>query len=66
MLLGQKFGPGRERTLPKGIDQRSASRHPDWTGRTISRSILGCASSRLGKAVYVKVDGGAYCDTALP
>lgn len=34
MLLGQKVGPrvARMRTLPEGIDQRSASRHPDWTG----------------------------------
>jgi glutamate synthase domain-containing protein 2 len=34
MLLGQKVSPrvARMRTLPEGIDQRSASRHPDWTG----------------------------------
>jgi methylamine---glutamate N-methyltransferase subunit C len=34
MLLGQKVNPrvARMRTLPEGIDQRSASRHPDWTG----------------------------------
>lgn len=34
MLLGQKVGPrvARMRTLPEGIDQRSACRHPDWTG----------------------------------
>jgi glutamate synthase domain-containing protein 2 len=34
MLLGQKVGPrvAAMRTLPAGIDQRSASRHPDWTG----------------------------------
>ncbi|MEK6248606.1 MAG: FMN-binding glutamate synthase family protein [Planctomycetales bacterium] len=34
MLLGQKVS-GRVaemRTLPQGIDQRSACRHPDWTG----------------------------------
>src|SRR3954465_2310464 len=34
MLLGQKIS-GRVaemRDLPKGIDQRSACRHPDWTG----------------------------------
>src|SRR5258708_15940935 len=34
MVVGEKVGPrvaGR-RTLPEGIDQRSASRHPDWTG----------------------------------
>ena len=34
MLLGQKVNPrvAQMRTLPEGIDQRSASRHPDWTG----------------------------------
>lgn len=34
MLLGQKVSPrvAQMRTLPPGIDQRSASRHPDWTG----------------------------------
>jgi methylamine---glutamate N-methyltransferase subunit C len=34
MLLGQKVNPrvAAMRTLPEGIDQRSACRHPDWTG----------------------------------
>ncbi len=34
MLLGQKVSPrvADMRTLPEGIDQRSACRHPDWTG----------------------------------
>jgi glutamate synthase domain-containing protein 2 len=34
MLLGQKVSPrvAEMRTLPSGIDQRSACRHPDWTG----------------------------------
>src|SRR5438034_8774346 len=34
MLLGQKINPrvARMRHLPEGIDQRSACRHPDWTG----------------------------------
>lgn len=34
MLLGQKVNPrvARMRTLPEGVDQRSACRHPDWTG----------------------------------
>src|SRR6185369_4057774 len=34
MLLGQKISPrvAKMRTLPAGIDQRSACRHPDWTG----------------------------------
>ena len=34
LLLGQKVSPrvAAMRTLPEGIDQRSACRHPDWTG----------------------------------
>ncbi|MDI4655347.1 FMN-binding glutamate synthase family protein [Xanthobacter autotrophicus] len=34
MLLGQKISDrvAAMRNLPKGIDQRSACRHPDWTG----------------------------------
>jgi methylamine---glutamate N-methyltransferase subunit C len=34
MLLGQKVSArvAGMRTLPEGIDQRSACRHPDWTG----------------------------------
>jgi methylamine---glutamate N-methyltransferase subunit C len=34
LLLGQKISPrvAAMRTLPEGIDQRSACRHPDWTG----------------------------------
>ena len=34
MLLGQKISArvASMRTLPEGIDQRSACRHPDWTG----------------------------------
>ncbi|MBB1160374.1 FMN-binding glutamate synthase family protein [Aquariibacter albus] len=34
MLLGQKVNPrvAAMRTLPQGVDQRSACRHPDWTG----------------------------------
>src|SRR6202044_680207 len=34
MLLGQKVSArvAEMRTLPAGIDQRSACRHPDWTG----------------------------------
>jgi glutamate synthase domain-containing protein 2 len=34
MLLGQKINKrvAGMRTLPEGIDQRSACRHPDWTG----------------------------------
>jgi glutamate synthase domain-containing protein 2 len=34
MLLGQKISErvAAMRSLPRGIDQRSACRHPDWTG----------------------------------
>lgn len=34
MLLGQKISDrvAEMRTLPMGVDQRSACRHPDWTG----------------------------------
>lgn len=34
MLLGQKVNArvASMRTLPQGVDQRSACRHPDWTG----------------------------------
>ncbi|MEM6415389.1 MAG: FMN-binding glutamate synthase family protein [Pseudomonadota bacterium] len=34
MLLGQKINDrvAQMRTLPNGVDQRSACRHPDWTG----------------------------------
>src|SRR5690349_21897982 len=34
MLLSQKISDrvAEMRSLPKGIDQRSACRHPDWTG----------------------------------
>lgn len=34
MLLGQKVSSrvAKMRTLPVGVDQRSACRHPDWTG----------------------------------
>jgi glutamate synthase domain-containing protein 2 len=34
MLLGQKVNArvAGMRTLPQGVDQRSACRHPDWTG----------------------------------
>src|SRR4029079_15454281 len=34
MLLGQKINPrvAKMRVMPEGVDQRSACRHPDWTG----------------------------------
>jgi glutamate synthase domain-containing protein 2 len=70
MLLGQKISDrvAEMRTLPKGIDQRSACRHPDWTGPddleikiTELREI-----TDWEKPIYVKLGGARpYYDTAL-
>ena len=70
MLLGQKISDrvAAMRDLPKGIDQRSACRHPDWTGpddleiKILElREITGWA-----KPIYVKVGGARpYFDTTL-
>src|SRR4249920_1276689 len=59
MLLGQKINPrvAKMRTLPEGIDQRSASRHPDWTGPddlTIKIAELREATD-WQKPIYVKI-----------
>jgi glutamate synthase domain-containing protein 2 len=53
MLLGQKVNPrvARMRHLPEGIDQRSASRHPDWTGPDdLVIKIQELARSPIGKS----------------
>jgi methylamine---glutamate N-methyltransferase subunit C len=59
MLLGQKVGArvASMRTLPEGIDQRSASRHPDWTGPDDLRiKIEELREATAGeKPVYVKM-----------
>ena len=70
MLLGQKISDrvAEMRRLPKGIDQRSACRHPDWTGPddleikiTELREIT---DWRI--PIYVKIGGARpYYDTAL-
>jgi glutamate synthase domain-containing protein 2 len=70
MLLGRKISDrvAAMRTLPKGIDQRSACRHPDWTGPddlaikiTELREI-----TDWQKPIYVKVGASrTYYDTAL-
>jgi glutamate synthase domain-containing protein 2 len=70
MLLGQKITErvAGMRTLPVGIDQRSACRHPDWTGPddleikiTELREITGWE-----KPIYVKIGAARpYYDTAL-
>src|SRR5215204_4810433 len=59
MLLGQKISPrvAKMRTLPEGIDQRSACRHPDWTGPddlTIKINELREITD-FQKPIYVKV-----------
>jgi glutamate synthase domain-containing protein 2 len=59
MLLGQKITArvAKMRTLPEGIDQRSASRHPDWTGPddlTIKIKELREATD-WEKPIYVKI-----------
>lgn len=70
MLLGQKITErvAGMRTLPIGIDQRSASRHPDWTGPddlTIKIAELREISG-WEKPIYVKIGASRpYYDTAL-
>ncbi len=70
MLLGQKISDrvAQMRSLPKGIDQRSACRHPDWTGPDdLEIKILELREiTDWEKPVYVKVGGARpYYDTAL-
>src|SRR3984885_9748975 len=59
MLLGQKVSErvAGMRTLPEGIDQRSASRHPDWTGPDDLQIKTEELREATGweKPVYVKV-----------
>ncbi|MGA2014814.1 MAG: FMN-binding glutamate synthase family protein, partial [Solirubrobacteraceae bacterium] len=59
MLLGQKVSErvAGMRTLPPGIDQRSASRHPDWTGPDDLRIKIEELREATGweKPVYVKL-----------
>jgi methylamine---glutamate N-methyltransferase subunit C len=70
MLLGQKVNErvAGMRTLPQGIDQRSASRHPDWTGPddlTIKIAELREITD-WEKPVYVKVGATrTYYDVKL-
>src|SRR5499426_515166 len=70
MLLGQKISDrvATMRTLPKGIDQRSACRHPDWTGPDDLAIKIGELREITDweKPVYVKVGASRpYYDTAL-
>ncbi|OYX75550.1 MAG: FMN-binding glutamate synthase family protein [Rhizobiales bacterium 32-66-11] len=70
MLLGQKISDrvAEMRTLPKGIDQRSACRHPDWTGADdLEIKIHELREiTNWEKPIYLKIGASRpYYDTAL-
>jgi glutamate synthase domain-containing protein 2 len=70
MLLGQKITErvAAMRTLPPGIDQRSACRHPDWTGPDdLTIKILELREiTDWQKPIFVKVGASRpYYDIAL-
>ncbi len=70
MLLGQKITErvAGMRTLPEGIDQRSACRHPDWTGPDDLEIKINELREITDwqKPIYVKVGAARpYYDTAL-
>jgi methylamine---glutamate N-methyltransferase subunit C len=70
MLLGQKISDrvAKMRNLPKGIDQRSACRHPDWTGPDdLEIKIMELREiTDWEKPIYVKIGGARpYYDTTL-
>jgi glutamate synthase domain-containing protein 2 len=70
MLLGQKISDrvAEMRNLPAGIDQRSACRHPDWTGPDdLEIKILELREiTNWEKPIYIKVGGARpYFDTTL-
>ena len=70
MLLGQKITErvAGMRDLPVGIDQRSACRHPDWTGPDdLEIKILELREiTNWEKPIYIKIGGARpYYDTAL-
>ncbi|NDV01034.1 FMN-binding glutamate synthase family protein [Pseudoroseicyclus tamaricis] len=70
MLLGQKISErvAGMRDLPQGIDQRSACRHPDWTGPDdLEIKILELREITGWQIpIYVKVGAARpYYDTAL-
>ncbi|MGR3715483.1 MAG: FMN-binding glutamate synthase family protein [Thermohalobaculum sp.] len=70
MLLGQKITErvARMRTLPVGVDQRSACRHPDWTGPDDLEIKLQELREITAweKPIYVKIGAARpYYDTAL-
>ncbi len=70
MLLGQKITErvAGMRDLPIGVDQRSACRHPDWTGPDdLEIKILELREiTGWEKPIYIKVGGARpYYDVAL-
>ncbi|MBY8977430.1 FMN-binding glutamate synthase family protein [Rhodobacteraceae bacterium NNCM2] len=70
MLLGQKISDrvAEMRNLPKGIDQRSACRHPDWTGPDdLEIKIQELREiTNWEKPIYIKVGGARpYYDVTL-
>lgn len=70
MLLGQKISErvAGMRDLPQGIDQRSACRHPDWTGPDdLEIKILELREiTDWKKPIYIKVGATrTYYDTML-
>ncbi|HCH22682.1 MAG TPA: FMN-binding glutamate synthase family protein [Oceanospirillaceae bacterium] len=70
MLLGQKITDrvAKMRSLPKGIDQRSACRHPDWTGPDdLEIKILELREiTNWETPIFIKVGGARpYYDVAL-
>ena len=70
MLLGQKISDrvAEMRNLPQGIDQRSACRHPDWTGPDdLEIKIMELREiTNWQVPIYVKVGGARpYFDTTL-
>jgi len=70
MLLGQKISDrvAEMRDLPKGIDQRSACRHPDWTGPDdLAIKITELREITAWKVpIFVKIAGARpFYDTAL-
>jgi methylamine---glutamate N-methyltransferase subunit C len=70
MLLGQKISDrvALMRDLPKGIDQRSACRHPDWTGPDDLAIKIGELREITDwqTPIFLKIGGARpYYDTAL-
>ncbi|MFF5033030.1 FMN-binding glutamate synthase family protein [Nocardia salmonicida] len=70
MLLGQKITErvAGMRTLPQGVDQRSACRHPDWTGPDdLAIKIIELREiTNWEKPIYVKVGATrTYYDVKL-